>query len=119
MGLFSRLFRRGKHRAETAAKPRLNDDRWQRRCQFEVMEARQVMAAHPLTVGMTYLEEDAGKSIHDGMPETDRKSYVNLNRCGIPLIEIVSEPDIRTSDEAHAYLTEIKQIGRASCRERV
>lgn len=64
MGLFSRLFRPGKHRAETAAKPRFNDDRLQRRCQFELMEARQVMAAHPLTVGMTYLEEDAGKDLH-------------------------------------------------------
>src|SRR5712692_3315200 len=63
-------------------------------------------------IGVTrvHMEDDAGKSIHDGFPDSSRYSYVDLNRCGTPLIEIVSEPDLRSSDEAHAYLTEIKQV---------
>jgi len=62
-------------------------------------------------IGITrvHMEDDAGKSIHDGFRDSDRFSYVDLNRSGTPLIEIVSEPDMRSSDEAHAYLTELKQ----------
>ncbi len=56
-----------------------------------------------------HVEEDAGKSLHDGMPESDAKSYVNLNRSGVPLIEIVSEPDFRTSQEAFDYLTHLRK----------
>src|SRR5262249_11657642 len=55
-------------------------------------------------------EEEEGKSIREGFPDSSRYSYVDLNRCGTPLIEIVSEPDLRSSDEAHAYLTELKQV---------
>ena len=63
-------------------------------------------------IGVTraHLEDDAGKSIHDGYRDSDLYTYVDLNRTGTPLIEIVSEPDIRSSDEAYAYLTEIKQL---------
>jgi aspartyl-tRNA(Asn)/glutamyl-tRNA(Gln) amidotransferase subunit B len=63
-------------------------------------------------IGVTrvHMEDDAGKSIHDGFKDSDRYTYVDLNRSGTPLIEIVSEPDMRSSDEAHAYLTELKQI---------
>ena len=63
-------------------------------------------------IGITrvHMEDDAGKSIHDGFKDSDRYSYVDLNRCGTPLIEIVSEPDMRSSDEAYAYLTEVKQV---------
>ncbi len=63
-------------------------------------------------IGVTrvHMEDDAGKSIHDGFKDSDRYSYVDLNRCGTPLIEIVSEPDMRSSDEAYAYLTELKQV---------
>ena len=63
-------------------------------------------------IGITrvHLEDDAGKSQHEGYKDSDRYSYVDLNRSGVPLIEIVSEPDLRTSAEAHAYLTEIKQL---------
>ncbi len=62
-------------------------------------------------IGITrlHLEEDAGKNIHDGFRDSDRYSYVDLNRAGAPLAEIVSEPDLRSADEAFAYLTEIKQ----------
>ena len=56
------------------------------------------------------MEEDAGKSMHDGFPESASKTYVDLNRCGTPLIEIVSEPDMRTPDEAYEYLTRLKEI---------
>lgn len=61
------------------------------------------------TIGITriHMEEDAGKSIHD--MSTD-ESLVDLNRCGVPLIEIVSEPDIRNSKEAYDYLTMLKQL---------
>src|ERR1700689_4558072 len=55
------------------------------------------------------LQDDAGKSQHEGFADSSRYTYVDLNRCGAPLIEIVSEPDMRSSDEAFAYLSELKQ----------
>jgi len=60
-------------------------------------------------IGITriHMEEDAGKSIHDQDPYN---TLVDLNRAGVPLIEIVSEPDLRSPQEAYAYLTKIKQI---------
>jgi aspartyl-tRNA(Asn)/glutamyl-tRNA(Gln) amidotransferase subunit B len=62
-------------------------------------------------IGITriHMEDDAGKMQHDGFRDSDKYSYVDLNRCGSPLIEIVSEPEVRSSDEAVAYLTELKQ----------
>jgi len=63
-------------------------------------------------IGVTriHLEDDAGKSIHDGFKDSDRYTYVDLNRSGTPLIEIVSEPDMRSSEEVYQYLTELKQV---------
>jgi aspartyl-tRNA(Asn)/glutamyl-tRNA(Gln) amidotransferase subunit B len=63
-------------------------------------------------VGITrvHLEEDAGKSLHEGFPDSDEKTAIDLNRTGVPLIEIVSEPDIATPDEAYEYLTRLKEI---------
>jgi aspartyl-tRNA(Asn)/glutamyl-tRNA(Gln) amidotransferase subunit B len=63
-------------------------------------------------IGITrvHLEEDAGKSLHEGFPDSDRKSYIDLNRSGVPLIEIVSEPDMRRPDEAYEYLTRLKTL---------
>ena len=63
-------------------------------------------------IGITrlHMEEDAGKSLHDGFPDSAQYSYIDLNRSGVPLIEIVSEPDIRTPDEAYDYLTRLKEI---------
>jgi len=63
-------------------------------------------------IGVTrlHMEEDAGKSLHDGFADSATKTYLDLNRCGTPLIEIVSEPDIRTPDEAYEYLTRLKEI---------
>ena len=63
-------------------------------------------------IGITrlHLEEDAGKSLHEGLAQSADKTYVDLNRCGTPLGEIVSEPDMRSPDEAYAYLTTLRQI---------
>ncbi len=63
-------------------------------------------------IGITrlHMEEDAGKSLHDGFSDSATRTYVDLNRCGTPLIEIVSEPDIRTPHEAFEYLTRLKEI---------
>jgi len=55
-----------------------------------------------------HLEEDAGKSLHEGMPDTT-KSYVDLNRSGVPLAEIVSEPDLRSSWEAYDYMQYLRR----------
>ena len=63
-------------------------------------------------VGITrvHMEEDAGKSLHEGFPDSDRDSYIDLNRSGVPLVEIVSEPDLRTPEEAYDYLTRLKTL---------
>jgi aspartyl-tRNA(Asn)/glutamyl-tRNA(Gln) amidotransferase subunit B len=63
-------------------------------------------------VGITrvHLEEDAGKSLHEGFPDSDRNSYIDLNRSGVPLVEIVSEPDLRTPEEAYDFLTRLKTL---------
>jgi aspartyl-tRNA(Asn)/glutamyl-tRNA(Gln) amidotransferase subunit B len=57
-----------------------------------------------------HLEEDAGKSIHDGMPDSDTRTYVDLNRSGTPLAEIVSEPDFRSSWEAYDYVQYLRRV---------
>jgi aspartyl-tRNA(Asn)/glutamyl-tRNA(Gln) amidotransferase subunit B len=57
-----------------------------------------------------HLEEDAGKLLHEGFPQAERKSGVDFNRSGTPLIEIVSEPDLRSPAEASAYAQAIKTI---------
>ena len=63
-------------------------------------------------IGITrvHMEEDAGKSLHDGFPDSATRTYLDLNRCGTPLIEIVTDPDIRTPEEAFEYLTRLKEI---------
>jgi aspartyl-tRNA(Asn)/glutamyl-tRNA(Gln) amidotransferase subunit B len=63
-------------------------------------------------IGVTrlHMEEDAGKSLHDGFADSATRTYLDLNRCGTPLVEIVSEPDLRTADEAFEYLTRLKEI---------
>src|SRR6476620_7639588 len=63
-------------------------------------------------IGITrlHMEEDAGKSIHDGLADSSMFTSIDLNRSGTPLIEIVSEPDMRSADEAFAYLTRLKEL---------
>ncbi len=73
--------------------------------EIEVGGARKIIGITRL-----HMEDDAGKSLHEGFPDSDRWSYIDFNRCGVPLIEIVSEPDLRAPAEAYAYLTALKQI---------
>ncbi len=63
-------------------------------------------------IGITrlHMEEDAGKSLHDGFADSVSKTYIDLNRCGTPLLEIVSEPDLRSAEEVFEYLTRLKEI---------
>jgi aspartyl-tRNA(Asn)/glutamyl-tRNA(Gln) amidotransferase subunit B len=69
-------------------------------------------ALGPRRIGITrlHMEEDAGKSLHDGLHDSATSTSVDLNRCGTPLIEIVSEPEIHSADEAYEYLTKLKEI---------
>lgn len=62
-------------------------------------------------IGITrlHMEEDAAKNLHEGFTDAAEYSHIDFNRCGVPLIEIVSEPDIRSPEEAYAYLTTLKQ----------
>ncbi|MGC0772983.1 MAG: Asp-tRNA(Asn)/Glu-tRNA(Gln) amidotransferase subunit GatB [Candidatus Acidiferrum sp.] len=63
-------------------------------------------------IGITrlHLEEDAAKNLHEGFTQSATKAYIDYNRCGTPLSEIVSEPDMRAPEEAYAYLTTLRQI---------
>ena len=67
---------------------------------------------NPKRIGITrlHMEEDAGKSLHDGFADSASRTYIDLNRCGTPPVEIVSEPDLRTADEVFEYLTKLKEI---------
>src|SRR5437588_3440384 len=71
-----------------------------------------VSGSGPKRIGITrvHIEEDAGKSLHDGFVGAGETTAIDLNRSGVPLIEIVSEPDIATPDEAYDYLTRLKEI---------
>jgi aspartyl-tRNA(Asn)/glutamyl-tRNA(Gln) amidotransferase subunit B len=57
-----------------------------------------------------HMEEDAGKSLHEGFPDSDRRTYIDYNRSGVPLIEIVSEPDMRSSAEAAEFFSRLRAI---------
>src|SRR2546423_7873786 len=63
-------------------------------------------------IGITrlHVEEDAAKNLHEGFSQSATKAYIDYNRCGSPLAEIVSEPDMRTPEEAYAYLTALREI---------
>jgi aspartyl-tRNA(Asn)/glutamyl-tRNA(Gln) amidotransferase subunit B len=63
-------------------------------------------------IGITrlHMEEDAAKNLHEGFPDSDKWSYIDFNRGGVPLVEIVSGPDIRTPAEAYQYLNTLKQV---------
>src|SRR3954471_22606295 len=71
-----------------------------------------VTGSGPKRIAITrvHIEEDAGKSLHDGFVGAGETTAIDLNRSGVPLIEIVSEPDIATPDEAYEYLTRLKEI---------
>jgi len=73
-------------------------------------ENRELRTAKKIGITRVHLEEDAGKSLHEGFPDAAEKTAIDLNRAGVPLIEIVSEPDIASPDEAYEYLTRLKEI---------
>jgi aspartyl-tRNA(Asn)/glutamyl-tRNA(Gln) amidotransferase subunit B len=73
-------------------------------------EVRELRTEKKIGITRVHLEEDAGKSLHEGFPDSDHKTAIDLNRTGVPLIEIVSEPEIATPDEAYEYLTRLKEI---------
>src|SRR5436305_11388195 len=84
--------------------------------QLEIVTAERDEGGHtrewrPLEIRITrlHLEEDAGKNVHEGLPQTDRYSYIDLNRAGTPLAEIVTEPDFRTSWEAYDYVNHVRR----------
>ena len=64
--------------------------------------------ARRVTIQRIHIEEDAGKLLHEGFAWSNEKSGVDFNRAGVPLIEIVSAPELRSADEAHAYLTALR-----------
>ena len=69
-------------------------------------------SATPRFIRLTriHMEEDAGKSLHEGFYDSDRRTYLDFNRSGVPLIEIVSEPDMRSAEEAAAFFTKLRAI---------
>jgi aspartyl-tRNA(Asn)/glutamyl-tRNA(Gln) amidotransferase subunit B len=83
---------------------------------LEIMTAERDEAGHPIewrpkTIRITrlHLEEDAGKNVHERLPDVDRYSYIDLNRAGVPLAEIVTEPDFRSSWEAYDYVNHVRR----------
>jgi aspartyl-tRNA(Asn)/glutamyl-tRNA(Gln) amidotransferase subunit B len=69
-------------------------------------------ASGPTRVGITrvHMEEDAGKSLHEGFPDSDRRTYLDFNRSGVPLIEIVTEPDLRSAADASEFFSRLRAI---------
>ncbi len=85
--------------------------------QLTIMTAERDEGGHAtdwkaMTIGVErmHLEEDAGKNVHEGLPETDKYSYVDLNRAGTPLGEIVTKPDFRTSWQAYDYVNHVRRV---------
>src|SRR3954466_14139700 len=83
---------------------------------LEIMTADRDEAGHavewrPMTIHIQrmHLEEDAGKNVHEGLPEVDKYSYIDLNRAGTPLGEIVTAPDFRSSWEAYDYVNHVRR----------
>jgi aspartyl-tRNA(Asn)/glutamyl-tRNA(Gln) amidotransferase subunit B len=76
----------------------------------ENRELRTGLRTKKIGITRVHLEEDAGKSLHEGFPDSAEKTAIDLNRTGVPLIEIVSEPDLASPDEAYEYLTRLKEI---------
>src|SRR5918911_2750726 len=83
--------------------------------ELEIMTAERDEAGHPLEwrpkkirITRLHLEEDAGKNVHEGLPDVDRYSYIDLNRAGVPLAEIVTEPDFHSSWEAYDYVNHVR-----------
>jgi aspartyl-tRNA(Asn)/glutamyl-tRNA(Gln) amidotransferase subunit B len=92
------------------------DQPFSERGELEIMTAERDDGGHPrqwrphkVRITRLHLEEDAGKNVHEGLPSVDRYSYVDLNRAGTPLAEIVTEPDFRSSWEAYDYVNHVRR----------
>jgi aspartyl/glutamyl-tRNA(Asn/Gln) amidotransferase, B subunit len=92
------------------------DQPFSERGELEIMTAERDEGGHPrewrpmkVRITRLHLEEDAGKNVHEGLPEVDRYSYIDLNRAGTPLAEIVTEPDFRSSWEAYDYVNHVRR----------
>ena len=81
-------------------------------CEHGTIEIPVNGSTKSIRIKRIHMEEDAGKSVHKEEYVAGNETLVDLNRCGVPLIEIVSEPDIRTPQEAHAYLAAMRQLVR-------
>jgi len=84
--------------------------------ELEIMTAERDDAGRPMEwrpkkiqITRLHLEEDAGKNVHEGLPDVDKYSYIDLNRAGVPLAEIVTEPDFRSSWEAYDYVNHVRR----------
>src|SRR6266850_1484600 len=84
--------------------------------ELEIMTAERDNAGHPvewrpmkIKITRLHLEEDAGKNVHEGLPDVDRYSYIDLNRAGTPLAEIVTEPEFRSSWQAYDYVNHVRR----------
>jgi aspartyl-tRNA(Asn)/glutamyl-tRNA(Gln) amidotransferase subunit B len=78
--------------------------------EFGHVEIKTPGAAKKIGITRVHMEEDAGKSLHEGFSDAEKKTAVDLNRTGVPLIEIVSEPEISSPEEAYEYLTRLREI---------
>ncbi len=92
------------------------DQPFSERGELEIMTAERDEGGHPrewrpmkVRITRLHLEEDAGKNVHEGLPQVDRYSYIDLNRAGTPLAEIVTEPDFRSSWEAYDYVNHVRR----------
>jgi aspartyl-tRNA(Asn)/glutamyl-tRNA(Gln) amidotransferase subunit B len=81
---------------------------------YQISQYEQPLATGGLLAGVritrVHIEEDAGKSLHEGFADSDRKTYVDFNRSGVPLIEIVTEPDLRSAADASAFFSRLRGI---------
>jgi aspartyl-tRNA(Asn)/glutamyl-tRNA(Gln) amidotransferase subunit B len=81
---------------------------------YQISQYEHPVATHGCFAGVgitrVHLEEDAGKSLHEGFSDSDRKTYVDYNRSGTPLIEIVTEPDLRSPPAAAEFFSELRTL---------
>lgn len=84
---------------------------------LQIMTAERRNGGHahgwkPMEIGITrlHIEEDAGKNVHEGLTDTEKYSYIDLNRAGTPLAEIVTDPDFKTSWQAYDYVNHIRHV---------
>jgi aspartyl-tRNA(Asn)/glutamyl-tRNA(Gln) amidotransferase subunit B len=81
---------------------------------YQISQYEQPLATGGLMAGVrvtrVHMEEDAGKSLHEGFVDSDRKTYVDFNRSGVPLIEIVTEPDLRSAADAAEFFSRLRSV---------